>query len=181
MYNGYHRQESPMVQFLEKILAKWPEEQKNTVSLLISKYGLPNDACMTKITWYNNTPWKRTTVHLFTVPHNSPTPHHDYLEQTINYKVPVHLFDVLAKFDGSLYPDRTAGEATAKCDHEASNFLALNLMNDIINGKLTVEDARRTAVEIQKAFRFHGQYAPSTLEFQFPAQSHTADPDVAAF
>ncbi|MCJ8014772.1 hypothetical protein MUG84_24115 [Paenibacillus sp. KQZ6P-2] len=184
MYNGlsgYHHKHSSIHPFLDQILAKWPEEQKNTVYLLINKYGLPNDACMTKITWYNNAPWKRTTVHLHTVPHNSPTPHLDYLEQTIDYKVPVQFFDDIAQFDGSLYPDRTAGEATAKCDQEAANFMALNLMNDIVTGKRTVEDARRAAAEIEKAFRLHGQFSPYTTAFLFPKQSHTADPDVASF
>lgn len=184
MYNGlsgYPRQHSSIHPVLDQILAKWPEEQKNTVYLLIHKYGLPNDACMTKITWYNNAPWKRTIVHLRTVPHNTPTPHLDYLEQTIDYKVPVQSFCDLAQFDGSLYPDRTAGEATAKCDQEAANFMALNLMNDIVTCKRTVEDARRAAVEIEKAFRLHGQYSPYTTGFLFPKQFNTADPDIAAF
>ncbi|SDP07322.1 hypothetical protein SAMN04487897_13432 [Paenibacillus sp. yr247] len=179
--SGYHRQHSPIHPFIDQILVSWPQEQRNTVYLLINKYGLPNDASMTKITWYNNGPWKRTIVHLHTVPHNSPTPHLDYLEQTINYKVPVQSFDDIARFDGSLYPDRTAGEATAKCDQEAANFMVLNLMNDMVTGKRTVEDARRAAAEMEKAFRLHGQYPPYTTGFLFPKQSHTADPDVASF
>ncbi|WP_235815107.1 hypothetical protein [Neobacillus vireti] len=71
--------------------------------------------------------------------------------------------------------------ATAKCDQEAANFMALNLMNDIVTGKRTVEDARRAAVEIEKAFRLKGQSSPYTTGFLFPKQSHTADPDVASF
>jgi hypothetical protein len=53
MYNGlsgYHPKHSPIHPILDQILAKWPEEQKNTVYLLINKYGLPNDASLTKIT-----------------------------------------------------------------------------------------------------------------------------------
>ncbi|CAM2845857.1 hypothetical protein PASE110613_04115 [Paenibacillus sediminis] len=102
-----------------------------------------------RIIWHNNGPWKRTIVYLDTVPHNFPTPHLDYLEQTIDYKVPVQLFDELAQFDGSLYPDRTSGEASAKCDQEAANFMALNLMHDIVTGRRTVEDARQFAIEIR--------------------------------
>ncbi|WP_237167709.1 hypothetical protein [Paenibacillus yonginensis] len=175
MYNNaYHS-------VLDQILAAWPEEQKNTVHLFIRKYGMPQDFSWTKITWYNNGPWKRTVVHLQTVPHNTPTPHLDYLEQTIDYKVPVQFYDDLARFDGSLYPDRTAGEATAKCDLEAANFMALNLMHDMVTGRRTAEDARQAAVEIEKGFRLKGQYSPYATGFLFPRQSQTADPDVSAF
>ncbi|MEC0181120.1 hypothetical protein P4H61_06365 [Paenibacillus peoriae] len=184
MNNGlgrYHCQHSGINPVLDRILERWTGEPKKTVYLLINKYGLPNDASWTKITWYNNGPWKRTVVHLRTVPHNTPTPHLDYLAQTIDYRVPVQFFCDLARFDGSLYPDRTAGEATAKCDQEAANFMALNLMNDIITGKRTVEDARHAAVEIEKAFRLKGQSSPYTTGFLFQKQFHTADPDVAYF
>ncbi|SED08148.1 hypothetical protein [Paenibacillus sp. GP183] len=180
-FSGYYRQHPSIPPTLNQILERWTGEPKETVYLLINKYGLPNDASLTKITWYNNGPWKRTIVHQRTVLHNSPTPHLDYLEQTIDYKVPVQSFDDIARFDGSLYPDRTAGEATAKCDQEAANFLVLNLMNDMVSGKRTVEDARRAAEEIEKAFRLKGQFSPYTKGFLFPKQSHTADPDVASF
>ncbi|WP_462410303.1 hypothetical protein [Neobacillus sp. Marseille-QA0830] len=180
-YSGYYRQQPSIPPNLHQILERWTGEPKETVYLLIRKYGLPNDASMTKVTWYNNGPWKRTIVNQHTVVHNNPTPHLDYLEQTIDYKVPVKFFDDLARFDGSLYPDRTAGEATAKCDKEAANFMALNLMHDMVTGKRTVEDARQAATEIEKAFRLKGQYSPYTTGFLFPKQSHTADPDIAVF
>ncbi|MFF2176271.1 hypothetical protein ACFVT8_07415 [Lysinibacillus sp. NPDC058147] len=172
--NGYY----PV---LYQILESWTGQPKNTVYLLINKYGLPNEASSRRIIWYNNGPWKRTIVHLDTVPHNTPTPHLDYLEQTIDYKVPVQFFNDLAQFDGSLYPDRTAGEATAKCDQEAANFMALNLMNDIVTGQRTVEDARQAATEIEKAFRLKGQFSPYTTGFLFSKQYNTADPDVSSF
>ncbi|MFB7157235.1 hypothetical protein [Lysinibacillus sp. NPDC056232] len=172
--SGYHPN-------LYQILESWTGEPKNTVYFLINKYGLPNEASSRRIIWYNNGPWKRTIVHLDTVPHNTPTPHLDYLEQTIDYKVPVQFFDDLAKFDGSLYPDRTAGETSAKCDQEAANFMALNLMNDIVTGKRSVEDARRAAVEIEKAFRLNGQFSSYTTGFLFPKQYNTADPDISFF
>ena len=178
---GYYRQVPENYSYLSEILEKWSTEQKNTVYKLVQKYGLPNEVSWSKITWYNNGPWKRTIVHRHTVPHNTPTPHLDYLEQTIDYKVPVASFDEIATFDGSLYPDRTAGEATAKCDQEAANFMALNLMHDIVTGKRTAQNARQAAVEIEKDFRLKGKYSPYTTGFLFPKQSQTADPDISAF
>jgi hypothetical protein len=166
---------------LEQILASWSGQPKDTAYTLIKKYGLPNEASSRRIIWYNNGPWKRTIVHLDTVPHNFPTSHLDYLEQTIDYKVPIERFDELAKFDGSLYPDRTGGEATAKCDQEAANFMALNLMNDIVTHKLTAEQARQLATEIEKKFRLHGQSSPYIERLLFPKQMQTPDPDVSYF
>jgi hypothetical protein len=61
--------------------------------------------------------------------------HPDYLEQTINYKVPLDLVDDVIKFDGSIIIDRTKGEVCARYDKEPMNFLALNLMHDIADKK----------------------------------------------
>ena len=57
----------------------------------------------------------------------------------------------------------------------------MNLMHDIVTGKRTAEDARRTAVEIEKGFRLKGESSPYTTGFLFPKQIHTADLDIAYF
>jgi hypothetical protein len=53
---------------LEQILASWSGQPKDTAYTLIKKYGLPNEASSRRMIWYNNGPWKRTIVHLDTVP-----------------------------------------------------------------------------------------------------------------
>jgi hypothetical protein len=179
--SGYEHQPFRNHPILDQILEGWTGVQKDTVHLLINKYGLPNEASSRRAIWYNNGPWKRTIVYLDAKPHNFPTPHLDYLEQTIDYKVPVQFFDELAHFDGSLYLDRTGGEASAKCDQEAANFMALNLMNDIVTGRRNVEDARSFAIQIEKGLRINGQSSPYFERFLFPKQSLTADPDVRYF
>lgn len=181
IFYGFHPQAYQVHPIIDQILAGWSGPQKETVLMLINKYGLPNEASSRRIIWYNNGPWKRTIVYLDAVPHNFPTPHLDYLEQTIDYKVPVERFDELAQFDGSLYPNRTGGEASAKCDQEAANFMALNLMNDIVTGKSNVEEARRHAIELEKGLRLQGQSSPYFERFLFPKQRNTTDPDVRYF
>lgn len=47
---------------------------------------------------------------------------------------------------------RKIGEVSSRCDMEAANILALNLMNDIVTGKLTVEKARDVYCEVTSAF-----------------------------
>ncbi|MBI4376857.1 MAG: hypothetical protein HY549_10465 [Elusimicrobia bacterium] len=110
---------------------------------MIDKYGQPNEFTNSLLVWHNNGPWERTIVHRDGVAHNFPRKHSDVLQQFIKYRVPVDKFDDLAAFDGSLYPDRTRGELSAKSDREEMNVLALNLADDIIRGKKTVEQARQ--------------------------------------
>jgi hypothetical protein len=64
-------------------------------------------------------------------------------------------YDEVAKFDGSVYPDRTKGEASAMCHKEAMTFLSLNLLNDIATGKRSVEDAK--LFYAQAAYQFSKQ------------------------
>ena len=54
------------------------------------------------------------------------------MESFIDYRVPVEAFTPLAAFDGRVVVERTAGEVSARCHDEQANFLALNLMHDIV-------------------------------------------------
>jgi hypothetical protein len=54
--SGYHHKHYRLHPILDQILEKWTGEPKKTVHLLINKYGLPNEASLTRIIWYNNGP-----------------------------------------------------------------------------------------------------------------------------
>ena len=64
------------------------------------------------------------------------------MESVIDYRGPPEQFSALAAFDGSVIAERTAGEVSARCHDEQANFLALNLMHDIVTGAKGVEEAR---------------------------------------
>jgi hypothetical protein len=49
--------------------------------------------------------------------------------------------------------DRTKGEASAKCQKEEMNFLSLNLLNDIVTGKRTLEDAKNFYAQTAEQFK----------------------------
>jgi hypothetical protein len=87
---------------------------------IIKKYGRPTKRTPSRLIWYDNGPWKRTVVYRHEIPHNFPQPHTDVVEQFIDYHVPPEKFSELAKFDGSLIVERTAGEVSARCDMEAA-------------------------------------------------------------
>lgn len=162
--------------YIDQILISWPVNQKNTAYSMIRKYGFPNEVTPSMLIWYNNGIWKRTIIYQESVPHNFPKPHRDYLEQTIDYQVPLDMYDEIAKYDGSIIIYRTKGEISAKCDLEAMNFLALNLVNDIVTGKRSVSDARafyaKTAIDYKM-----NKPSPYTQKLLFKPKYNTADPD----
>ena len=55
--------------------------------------------------------------------------------------VRVEMSDAIGRYDGSCLVDRTAGGAAARCDSEAANMITLNLMHEIVTGKLGVDEA----------------------------------------
>ena len=164
-------------QTVEALTADWPKMAKSAANEIIEKYGRPNEAIPSRLIWYGNGPWKRTVVYREEIPHNFPQPHTDVVEQFIDYHVPPEKLGELAKFDGSVIVERTAGEVSARCDMEAANFLALNMMHEIVTGKLTAEEARKTYSENTAAYAM-SRPAPYAEALQFePPQGETADKD----
>jgi hypothetical protein len=154
---------------VQEVINDWNAMSKKAAKLTIEQYGPPNEATQSRLIWYNNGPWKRTTVSRDEIPHDFPQPHTDVIENVINYSVPVEMFSELAKFDGSVIVERTRGEVSSRCDMEAANILALNLMNDIVTGKLNAEKARDVYCEVISAFMMNrpASYAEK-LQFDVP-------------
>jgi len=162
---------------VEGAIEAWPEAPKKIARQMMEQYGAPNEATPTKLFWYGNGPWKRTELTSDVVLHDFPSPHSDFLTQYIDYRVPVEMFTTLGEYDGSCLVDRTAGEAAARCDSEAANILTMNLMHDLVTGKTTVEDARKTYAENMVGYTL-GRSAPYAERFQFEiSRGGTEDPD----
>ncbi|MDQ3013043.1 MAG: hypothetical protein M3X11_20335 [Acidobacteriota bacterium] len=162
---------------VRKLIANWPPMSLKAAEQTLDKYGPPNEALASRLIWYNNAPWKRTICYRDEVLHNFPAPHTDVIEQFIDYQVPVEKFAELAAFDGSVIVERTKGEVSARCDMEAANILALNLMHDIVTGKHTAEKAREIYSEVTGAYVLN-QPAPYAEKLQFTVPSgDTADAD----
>ncbi len=154
------------MEVVKEITKDWHAMSKNVANLTIDQYGPPNEAIQSRLIWYNNGPWKRTIVYRDEIPHDFPQPHTDVIENYINYSVPPEMFSELAKFDGSVIVERTRGEVSSRCDMEAANILALNLMHDIVTGKLNVEKARDVYCDVTSAFMMN-RSAPYAEKLQF--------------
>ena len=125
-----------------QIIQSWPKESREATELVIEAHGEPDEATPSQLIWHNCKPWKRIVATKTYYPHQFPKPHIDCIESFIDYHVPIEKFDELAQFDGSVIVQRTAGEVSARCHDLEANFLALNLMHDIVTGAKNVREAR---------------------------------------
>jgi|GEM_PF-3461526 len=164
---------------LERILERWPQKPKGAAARLLERYGEPDDYSRSHLVWYNTEDgWKRTVLSSEEIPHNFPAHHTDFLEQSINYKVPVHLYSRVAEFDGSIIVERTRGEISSRSAGTAMNFAAINLVYDIVNGRRSVMDAREEMTRIYREFQ-KGNIDPYAEAFQFELPDEdTGDLDV---
>lgn len=170
-------QEKPMAMDAQSAISGWPPKPQEVGREMIQKYGQPDEVTASMLIWNGNGPWKRTILYREEVPHAFPMKHTDLLEQFVDYRVPPDKFDELARYDGSVIVERTKGEISARCDKEDMNFLALNLANDIVTGKRSVENARSFYAKTAMTFKA-GKKDPYTQKLQFSVpKGGTADPD----
>ncbi len=148
-------------------IKSWPEASQMAAKEMMDKYGMPNETTPHMLVWYNNGPWKKTTIYDKETKHIFPVDHTDVMEQVIDYRVPANKFTALAEYDGSVTVHRTDGEMSAKCDFEGANFMALNLANDVITGKKTVQGARDFYANAIKEFMLEKKTSPYMKTFQF--------------
>jgi hypothetical protein len=166
----------------QKTLAGWPEATRRLGAQLFTKYGAPAESTARHVTWFNNGPWTSTTLHKDGPQHNFAAPHKDILEQSVRYKVPLDKLAELAKFNRSVIPNLTRGEITSISDSEESNFLALNVADDIFKGDRSAEEARTYYAQIVRAKMIkEPERDLQKLKFT-PAKTaaETADPDEVA-
>ena len=167
------------LQDVRGVIESWPDAPKQVAEKLLDSYGAPHEITPTKLFWYETGPWSRMELTADEALHNFPTPHTDFFTQYVRYPVPPAKASELVAFDGSTLIDRTTGEIGARCDHEAYNTLTLNLAMEIIEGRRTVDDARRLYAESASAYAM-GREAPYADGLLFtPPAGDTADPDDA--
>lgn len=163
---------------MEGMMSGWPMASKEAAMFMTKKYGMPAAMTTDMAMWGKTGPWKRTVVYGKEYAHEFPAHHTDVMQQWVDYKVPSAMYDELAMYDGSVVLERTSGEMSARCDKEGANFLALNLADEIVHGKRTVDDARKMYGEQIMAMKAM-KSAPYTEKLMFSMMMNTNDPDHA--
>jgi hypothetical protein len=160
-----------------EIIKEWPEASREAAQLVLDAHGEPDEVTPSNLVWYDVSGCKRVIASKAYFHHDFPVAHTDSVESVIDLRVPPEKFSHLARFDGSVVAERTAGEVSARCHDEQANFLALNLTRDIISGVKTPEEARAYYGKEFLDFR-RGKPTPymDRLRVGPPTQA-TTDPD----
>jgi len=127
---------------VNRLLEFWEGQPLKKAKEIIQKYGYPQEAMPSRLVWHNNGPWKRTVIYSEPLQNDFSTSLGDFLEQTIDYTIPMNLCSEVADFDSGVYPNWTNGEVSTISDKEAISFLALNLLDDIVTRRRDIHDAK---------------------------------------
>jgi hypothetical protein len=150
----------------EAVIRNWPVPSRVTAEAMIGKYGPPDQFDRHALAWFNNGNWKRTIVFRKSPPRSARLPGKYFLQQTIGYIVPNDKLAALKKFDRRLEVSQTAGELTFASNSEATNFIALNLADEIVVGKKNVAQAREAFAKTTR-LAASGKSSPYQKGLQF--------------
>lgn len=119
----------------------WPNQAKDLAGSLLGEYGAPDETAEDRLSWINAAPWSRIVV--YRDPQGPDQPAH--LLQAVPYRVPLKKWRSLSAFHRGAAYDPVREELVARTDREDTNFLALNLAEEVVR-------ARRTGAEADAFF-----------------------------
>lgn len=162
---------------IDRVLQQWEEGPAEKAREMIEQHGPPDEITRKRLIWEDAGPWKRTEIVNESIPHNFPKPHHDFLYQTVDYNVPEDKVEDVIRMSGSILIDRVKGEVTARCDDESANFLTMNLVHQIVEGKKNAKSGRDTYAETMLDKKH--QDLTERLVFHAPSMEDPSDPGIA--
>lgn len=121
------------------VRASWPEGARRLAEAAVGEYGEPDAAVPDRLTWGARRPWTRIEVFRDAVSSERPA----RLLEAVPYAVPTRRWRVLNAFDRGVTYDPVRVELVARTDSEATNLLALNLADEVVQGRRTPADAER--------------------------------------
>lgn len=160
------------------LIESWPDHSRGAAKAMIERYKLPQEVTSTKLTWFENGKFKRSTVHRDGALHQFPMAHFDVLEQVIDYRIPFNKVDDLWNFNGSIVLAKTIGEMSTWANNEEMNILTLNLAHEVITDKRSANEARKELTKIiSLAMKGSEEMDPKMKDLQFSPSEKAMDPD----
>jgi len=154
----------------ESVISHWREGPRATARQMIAEYGPPGKATWRALRWTGAGPWAKIIAHRDAWPRIAGARKHDWLEQTVSFRVPVKAEDELHRFDERIEINASAGQLTSLSPDEPTNILLLNLAQEIATGKRDVRSAREFAARTEALARA-GKSSVYRERLLFPPQS----------
>jgi hypothetical protein len=149
------------------LVGGWQDKSRLAAGALIEKYGPPDELRSTRVVWYNRSPWKKIVVRDLPAPYaEAQTTELGVVEETVEYGMRPDQAELLKAFGSTLAWDAKTGELTARSDSEPINFLRVNLADEVVNHRLTVEQARDAYARLT-ALEEAGKTTGYMSEFRF--------------
>jgi|GEM_PF-4254965 len=120
----------------------WEDLSAAAARRLMDEYGVPDEVTSDSLTWNSKGPWRRTVVRNVT-PSDAEGADLGIVEQAAAYgALTAAQAAELAEFDDRMAFDAGRGELSASSDRESLNILRLNLGDDVVQGRLSADQAR---------------------------------------
>lgn len=152
----------------EAVVGRWWPASALAARRMIERYGVPDEVRPEYLVWHGNGPWKRTVVRNVTPPY-APAGELGVVEQALRYPLTPGQAVDLKGFDRRLSYERGTRELGARADREEVNFMRLNLADDIVNRRVTPDQARHLGARML-ALENAGKTSPYLLGLRFPAE-----------
>jgi hypothetical protein len=137
----------------QAVIGNWSDFCRLSASVLIDKYGTPDEIDASRLVWRDRNLVKSIAV--WDVPSQFEAGGGaGNVETTVSYAVPRSREGALAAFSAGVRVSRDAAELSARSTSDAVNFLSLNLADAVIQGRKTPEQARDSfdrAIELSAA------------------------------
>ena len=121
------------------VIIRWPEKSRDLAGLLLEKYGIPDEIVSSQLSWNDRRPWSKVVV--FRDPEGAGRSNH-LLESVAYGRVPLDRWREVAALGHVAAYDPVTQELSARTDAEATNYLALNLADEVIRGRRSAPAAR---------------------------------------
>jgi hypothetical protein len=125
----------------QAVVSNWNVYSRVVAVKLLAEYGPPQRIEPDRLVWRNASPWSRIAV-WDTANYYPEAMGSNSLEQTLLYEVPQDKRQDLAAFSDKLVVSQDGKELSVLGNSESFDFLALNLADEIVRGKLSPEGAR---------------------------------------
>jgi hypothetical protein len=129
----------PSAAAAEDMIGRWPEQSRALARLMLEKYGSPDELVASQLSWSRRPPWNRIVV--FRDPDRGGGSNH-LLQSVVYGDVLLGRWRDIAAFGRGAAYDPGTRELTARTDAEATNFLSLNLADEVLRGRRSAADAR---------------------------------------